>query len=105
MLTPFECTEAETPPVHLCMSKNGANFPSRQRGASCEKMGTMKSEKEMRLEIRQIRERVKSLSGFWIGEASAAIYALEWAMENATLLPRRNSGNREAGARRSRPRW
>jgi len=40
----------------------------------------MKSEKELREEIRQIRERVKGLSGFWIGEASAAIYALEWAM-------------------------
>jgi hypothetical protein len=41
----------------------------------------MKTEKEVRDEIRNIRERVKTLSGFWIGEASAAIYALEWALD------------------------
>ncbi len=40
----------------------------------------MKTEKELREEIRRIRERVKGMSGFWIGEASAAIYALEWAL-------------------------
>jgi len=41
----------------------------------------MKTDKEVRDEIRRIRERVKALSGFWIGEASAAIYALEWTLD------------------------
>ena len=40
----------------------------------------MKTEREVREEIRRIRERVRGLSGFWIGEASEAIYALEWAL-------------------------
>jgi len=39
-----------------------------------------REEREIRDEIRRIRERVKGLSGFWIGEASAAIYALEWTL-------------------------
>jgi hypothetical protein len=40
----------------------------------------MKTEKELREEVRRVRERVRELSGFWVGEASAAIYALEWAL-------------------------
>ena len=58
----------------------------------------MKSEKELRGEIRQIRERVKGLSGFWIGEASAAIYALEWAMGKREAPPSEDL-NRPRGGR------
>ena len=47
----------------------------------------MKSEKDLRAEIRQIRDLVKGLSGFWIGEASAAIYALEWAIGKREAPP------------------
>jgi hypothetical protein len=32
----------------------------------------MRAEKELRAEVRRVRERVKSLSGFWIGEAREA---------------------------------
>lgn len=39
----------------------------------------MKDAKEINAEIRGLKERAKALSGFWIGEIAAAIYALEWA--------------------------
>src|SRR3546814_5211946 len=39
-----------------------------------------KSSKEIQEEIRRIKEAVKKLSGFWISESAAAIYALEWAL-------------------------
>jgi hypothetical protein len=52
----------------------------------------------MRDEIRQIRERVKGLSGFWIGEASAAVYALEWAMGKRESPPSEDL-NRPHGGR------
>lgn len=35
--------------------------------------------KEINAEVRGLKERAKALSGFWIGEIAAAIYALEWA--------------------------
>jgi hypothetical protein len=57
----------------------------------------MKSEKELREEIRRIRERVKGLSGFWIGEASAAIYALEWAMGKREAPPSEDLGRSRGG--------
>ena len=57
----------------------------------------MKTDKEMRDEIRAIRERVKSLSGFWIGEASAAIYALEWALEKREPALSADLGGRGSG--------
>jgi hypothetical protein len=59
--------------------------------------GIMKSEKEMREEVRRIRERVKGLSGFWIGEASAAIYALEWAVGKRESPPSEDLGRPRGG--------
>ena len=40
----------------------------------------MRTEKEIREEIRRVRERAKLLSGFWIAELAAAAYSLEWAL-------------------------
>jgi hypothetical protein len=40
----------------------------------------MKDECEIKAEISAVRDRVKALSGFWIGEGAAAIYALEWVL-------------------------
>jgi hypothetical protein len=57
----------------------------------------MRSEKELRAEVRRVRERVKSLSGFWIGEASAAIYALEWALEKGDAPPSEDLGRPRGG--------
>lgn len=57
-----------------------------------------KSARQMRDEIRQVRELVKGLSGFWIGEASAAIYALEWAMGKREAPPSEDL-NRPRGGR------
>jgi hypothetical protein len=39
----------------------------------------LKDAKEINQEVRAIKERAKALSGFWLGELAAAIYALEWA--------------------------
>jgi hypothetical protein len=41
---------------------------------------TMKTEKEIRDEVRRARERAAGLSGFWVPELAAAVYALEWAL-------------------------
>lgn len=38
----------------------------------------MKDVKAINQEVRAVKERAKALSGFWIGELAAAIYALEW---------------------------
>jgi hypothetical protein len=40
----------------------------------------MKTEKEIRDEVRRARERAAALSGFWVPELGAAVYALEWAL-------------------------
>lgn len=57
----------------------------------------MKMEKELREQIRRVRERVKGLSGFWIGEASAAIYALEWALGKREPSPSEDLGRPRGG--------
>jgi hypothetical protein len=49
--------------------------------------GNVKSEREIRSQLSAVRERVKELSGFWIGEAAAMIYALEWVLEKRTASP------------------
>jgi len=51
-----------------------------------------RDDKAIREEIRRIRDRVKSLSGFWIGESSAAIYALEWALGKRERPPSEDLG-------------
>lgn len=57
----------------------------------------MKTEKELREQVARIRERVKGLSGFWIGEASAAIYALEWALGKREPSPAEDLGRPRGG--------
>jgi hypothetical protein len=39
----------------------------------------MKNAKELTQEVTRIRQRAKELSGFWISELAAALYAIEWA--------------------------
>ena len=51
-----------------------------------------REDKAIRDEVRRIKDRVKSLSGFWIGEASAAIYALEWALGKREKPPSEDLG-------------
>jgi len=58
---------------------------------------TMKTEKELRDEVRRIRERVRDLSGFWIGEASEAIYTLEWALGKREPSPSEDLGRPRGG--------
>jgi hypothetical protein len=52
----------------------------------------MKNEREIKSEIAALRDRVKTLSGFWIGEGAAAIYALEWALGKQEASPARELG-------------
>ena len=58
----------------------------------------MKTEKEVRGELKRIRERAKSLSGFWIGEAAASIYALEWAAGKREMPPSEDVGRARGGS-------
>jgi hypothetical protein len=52
----------------------------------------MKTEKEIREESRRIRERAKNLSGFWVAELAAAVYALEWTLGKAARAPSEDIG-------------
>jgi hypothetical protein len=52
----------------------------------------MKTEKEIREEIRRIRERARGLSGFWVGELASAAYSLEWALGKHARPPSEDIG-------------
>ena len=51
----------------------------------------------MTQEIRRIRERAKSLSGFWISEFAAGISALEWALGKRDAPPSEDIGSAASG--------
>jgi hypothetical protein len=53
----------------------------------------LKSDKEIRDQVRAIRERVRGLSGYWIGEAAAAIAALEWVTGKRPVPPAEDIGS------------
>ena len=57
----------------------------------------MKSDKEIREEVRAIREKAQSLSGFWVPELAAAAYALEWALEKRPTRPSGDIGSSDSG--------
>jgi hypothetical protein len=52
----------------------------------------MRTEKEIREEIRRVRERAKLLSGFWIAELASAAYSLEWALAKHDRRPSEDIG-------------
>jgi hypothetical protein len=56
----------------------------------------MKTEKEIREESRRIRDRARSLSGFWIAELAAAAHALEWALGRNRRPPSEDIGNSDS---------
>lgn len=55
------------------------------------------NEKDIRQEIRNLRDKGKSLSGFWVSELAAAIYALEWALGKKEKPPSRDVGEPGSG--------
>lgn len=56
----------------------------------------MKTEKEIREETRRIRERARSLSGFWVAELASAAYSLEWALGKHARPPSEDIGGSES---------
>ncbi len=52
----------------------------------------MKTEKEIREEVRRARERAAGLSGFWVPELAAAVYALEWTLGKRSEPPSADIG-------------
>ena len=52
----------------------------------------MRTAQELTAEVRRIRERARSLSGFWISEFAAAIEALEWALGKRDKPPSEDIG-------------
>ena len=56
----------------------------------------MKTEKEIREEARRIRERARSLSGFWIAELASAAAALEWALGKSPRAPSEDIGSKDS---------
>ncbi len=54
-------------------------------------------EKKIREEARRLREKGKSLSGFWVSELAAAIYALEWVLGKRERAPSEDIGERDSG--------
>jgi hypothetical protein len=57
----------------------------------------MRDEKEIRSEIRAVRDRGKSLSGFWVAELAAAAFSLEWALGKHDKPPSEDIGSSESG--------
>ena len=57
----------------------------------------MKSEKDLNQEIRRIRERAKSLSGFWLSEFAAGISTLEWVLGKRDKAPSEDIGQASSG--------
>jgi hypothetical protein len=57
----------------------------------------VKTEKEIREEIRRIKSAVPDFSGYWIGELAAAIYALDWALDKAPEAPSGDIGRGRGG--------
>ena len=57
----------------------------------------MKSEKEVREEIRRVRDRGKTLSGFWVAELASAAYSLEWALGKHDKPPSEDIGSGDSG--------
>ena len=53
----------------------------------------MKTEKEIRDQVRAIRQRVGGMSGYWVGEGAAAIYALEWVNGKRAAPPSEDIGS------------
>jgi hypothetical protein len=57
----------------------------------------LRNEKEIREEIRKLREKAKGLSGFWVSELAAAIYALEWVLGKREKPPPQDIGEPDSG--------
>jgi hypothetical protein len=47
----------------------------------------VRSEKEIKSQVTGVRDRVKELSGFWIGEGAAMVYVLEWVLGKRETAP------------------
>lgn len=54
-------------------------------------------EKKIREQTHRLREKGKSLSGFWVSEIAAAIYALEWVLGKRDRAPSEDIGERDSG--------
>lgn len=57
----------------------------------------LRNEKDIREEVRKLREKGKSLSGFWVSELAAAIYALEWVLGKREKAPPEDIGEPASG--------
>lgn len=57
----------------------------------------LRSEKDIRQEIRNLRDKGKSLSGFWVSELAAAAYALEWVLGKKEKAPANDVGEPDSG--------
>jgi len=47
----------------------------------------MREEKEIKGQVSAVRDRVKELSGFYIGEGAAMVYVLEWVLGKRETSP------------------
>ena len=64
-----------------------------RRNVATESLGMLsaevrvRTEKEIKTQVTGVRDRVKELSGFWIGEGAAMIYVLEWVLGKRETAP------------------
>jgi hypothetical protein len=47
----------------------------------------LRTEEEIKKQVTGVRERVKELSGFYIGEGAAMLYVLEWVLGKRETAP------------------
>jgi hypothetical protein len=60
----------------------------------------LRSETEIKKQIAGVRDRVKELSGFWLGEGAAMIYVLEWVLGKRETAPAGELGRSGADSER-----
>ena len=58
----------------------------------------MRTEEEIKKQITGVRDRVKELSGFYIGEGAAMLYVLEWVLGKRETAPSGELGKAGGGS-------
>ena len=53
----------------------------------------MRTEDEIKKQVTGVRDRVKELSGFYIGEGAAMMYVLEWVLGKRETAPASELGH------------
>src|SRR5262245_65993782 len=87
MAAPVKRNLPERPP----RARGLVRFPGSTflRGRAAEYSLEMRDADEIKKQVSAVRDRVKELSGFWIGDGAAMVYAMELVLEKREAWPAR----------------